>query len=184
MSKLESDNEDYDYDEDNNDSEDYEQIQPSAALALTALIDNTQDEIKPYMSSVLKNLPDEVIIGMAQTFVPNAKITVDANKPDDAVEAANLKVEEKNEKKAEALAKNPNIAPLTADKVIAGVATNVTVATSNAGSLLGVTNAPFVPPGAKVPPSVIPPGTPGVVSTVATKVKDSKIVKDTQNKIN
>ena len=36
--------------------------QPSAALALTALLDNTKDELKPIVTQVLQNLPNEIII--------------------------------------------------------------------------------------------------------------------------
>ena len=41
-------------------------LQPSVALALTALLDNTKDEFKPLVAPVLRNLPNEIII----TYLP------------------------------------------------------------------------------------------------------------------
>ena len=108
-----------------------EEVQPSPALALNAILTKVEDEYKPYVMPVLKQLPDKVIIGIATTFAPDAKITIDLNNVDAELAAANLKVQEHNERKAKELANNPNISTMTADKVLGAVVAHVRVATGN-----------------------------------------------------
>jgi hypothetical protein len=53
--------------------------QPSTALALNALLNNTKEEIKPILGPILSILPNPIIIGMAVTLLPNVNINT-ANK--------------------------------------------------------------------------------------------------------
>ena len=92
----------------------------SGNLAKTALIESTNDTLKTTVSAMLDNLPEDVIIHIAQTLLPNANISIDLNPvvAQRQIGAVNLKVEEKNKKDNEKILKNPNITPFAITNVI------------------------------------------------------------------
>lgn len=114
--------------------------QPSAALALTALLDNTKDELKPIVTPVLQNLPNEIIIGMAVSLLPNININISLTNPNEQLDKVNLKIEEKNEKKANEISNNPNLQTLNATNVIGNIAGSTLNATNNALSKDKISN--------------------------------------------
>jgi len=114
--------------------------QPSAALALTALLDNTKEELKPIVTPVLQNLADEIIIGMAVSLLPDVNINISLTNPNEQLDKLNLKIEEKNEKKANEISNNPNLQTLNATNVIGNIAGSTLNATSNAGNVIGIKN--------------------------------------------
>jgi hypothetical protein len=114
--------------------------QPSAALALTALLDNTKEELKPIVTPVLQNLPDEIIIGMAVSLLPDVNINISLSNPNEQLDKLNLKIEEKNEKKANEISNNPNLQTLNATNVIGNIAGSTINATSKVGNVIGIKN--------------------------------------------
>lgn len=72
----------------------------SGNLAKTALLNATDDYLKNTVTVMLDSLPEDVIIHIAQTLLPNANISIDLNPviAQRHIGAVNLKVEEKIKK--------------------------------------------------------------------------------------
>ena len=112
--------------------------QPSVALALNALLDNTQEELKPIVGPILTNLPDQVIIGMATTLLPNVNINISLIDPTSQLESVNLNNATKNENKANKILNNPNIKTLTATTVLNSIENTLGTATQKIGNTVNV----------------------------------------------
>jgi hypothetical protein len=149
--------------------------QPSVALALTALLDNTKDEFKPLVAPVLRNLPNEIIIGMAVSLLPNTNINISLIDPNVQLDNINLKIEEKNEKKASDISKNINIQTLTPCNVFNSLLTSTSIAVTNTGNKYGLTEK-------KIPVNVkVYPRLSDRASNTAKKIFSS--IKNNKNKI-
>jgi len=137
--------------------------QPSAALALNALLDNTQEELKPIVGPILTNLPDQVIIGMATTLLPDVNINISLIDPSSQLEIVNLNNATKNEIKANKILNNPNIKDLTPTNILKGIGGTLSTATQKIGNTVGVI-------GKKT-------------SETISKIKDNKVVQEVSKEI-
>jgi hypothetical protein len=110
--------------------------QPSATLALTAILDNLSENVRPILAPILASLPDMVIIGLARTTLPNVNINVNPLNVNDKINELNIKVAEKNEKVAAQIAK-ADITNITVGNLTTGLL-------NNTASMIGLSSKPIV----------------------------------------